>query len=202
MTSILESLHRWQLEFALGEVTERITLNRGYEEFEQSLSNEVRRVSKWRFIQPFDYGLDQTPYGFWSPIELYVRSSCAPKSMLEFLRLGRVSHFRGRVVESGHGRELVGSYRLTGAIRTFVMILVYLPFVFVPYGLFERIYSFVWGHLLGSTDGFIVDTITYVAAALGSSVFWAVGYFLGRFHMVATKKDRAKVIEVLQHASG
>lgn len=93
MKSLIRKLHDWQLKTVFKETVLTLPLRHGFEGLDSVLSSKVRRVPKWRFIVPFDYGTSRDFYGYWDETCVYVRLCLRPASWLEFFGTAGVSHF-------------------------------------------------------------------------------------------------------------
>jgi hypothetical protein len=201
MKSLIRKLHQWHLETVFNQTVLSLPLRRGFEGLNSVFSNKVRRVSKWRFIAPFDYGIHRDFYGYWDKRCVYVRLRLRPANLLEFFGTGRVSHFKGKIVETENGPYLTGSYGIRGFFRSFVMLLIYLPFFLITYGLLTVIYSDFQNLQRGDYRALSLDSLIYLAQVFFVWVFWGGGYLIGRFCAASTARERQRIHDLLASAA-
>jgi len=195
MRAIVQRLNRWILETVLGETEWTFPLNRGYGSFDEALAGEVRKVGKWRFRLFFDFNLSGKPYGYWEARDLYIRSR------ISFFGTAGASHFRGMLKNSDGGPVLTESYRLSNFFRLYVFLLFYMPAIIVAYGFPALIFTSVQDLQAGNISELATSFVVFPFFILGTLFFPAVGYGIGRFHVLSSRRDRDNILHILRRAS-
>lgn len=199
---LFESLHRWQVTKGLSETEWSFTLSRGYGAFSQALAGDVHQVPRRRFISPWDYSFfNWAPYGYWDAHEVFVRLRLRPNSLTTTLASARRAHFEGRIVHSGGEQRLVGSYRLDGFHRIFVLVLLYVPVVLIPYIIVIFPFLAAQRLRLGENHELMLDMIMAPVVAAATFLFWGFGHTIGRLSRRATERERDTIRKILERAS-
>ena len=109
-------------------------------------------------------------------------------------------YFKGKFKKT-EGTCLTGSYRVAFYLRAFVLILIYIPFFYIPYSAPFVIYLNFQHLQRGDTDAFMLDTIMYFVVAIFFWLWWGAGYLLGSFYAMLTARERQEIYNLLKSAT-